>query len=105
MSAWAAKPPSGYEPGQTRAPLVWDISVPLAIVAVTLACLRFYVRICLVKVIGKDDWLLFIAVISLFGLVGSELWGVSLGVGKRQYDVFREKDPRVLIPVCSTRLS
>ena len=72
----------------------------MASIAVVLASLRFYVRIYMVKFVGKDDWLLLAAVISLCGLVGSELWGVSLGIGKHQYDVFRERDPYELIPVC-----
>ena len=64
------KPPPGYKPGQTRAPLVWNITIPLGIVAVFLASLRLYVRACLVRVVGKDDWLLLAAVIFLCGLVG-----------------------------------
>ena len=91
-------PPPGYKPGQTRGPLVRNIAVPLAVLAVTFACLRFYVRIFLVRVFGKDDWLLLAAVISLCCLVGSELWGISLGVGKHQYEVNREGDPHKSIP-------
>ena len=81
------KPPPGYKPGQTRAPLVLEIAVPVGIVAISLAFLRFYVRTCLVRVIGKDDWLLLAAVIFLCGLLGGELWQKSLGVGKHQYDL------------------
>ena len=96
------KPPPGYQPGQTRAPLIWNITIPLAVIAVILACLRFYVRVCLVKVVGKDDWLLLAAVIFLCGLVSSGLWATSLGLGKHYYDLsrVREKDVGKLRPVC-----
>ena len=93
-------PPTGYKPGQTRAPLIWNISVPLGVVAVILAGLRLYVRACLVRVVGKDDWLLLAAVVFLCGLVGSALWGTSLGIGKHQYDVNQEIDPHKIISVC-----
>lgn len=93
-------PPLGYKPGQTRAPLIWNIALPLGVAAVTLACLRLYVRICLVRIFGKDDWLLLAAVIFLCGIVGSALWGTSLGIGKHQYDVNREIDTRKFIAVC-----
>lgn len=92
-------PPPGYEPGQTRAPLIWDITIPLGVIAVFLACLRFYVRTYLVRDFGKDDWLLLAAVVFLCGLVGSALWGAALGCGRHQYDLNRETDPRKLIPV------
>lgn len=96
------QPPPGYEPGQTRAPLVWDIAVPLGAVAVFLACLRFYVRACLVKAVGKDDWLLLGAVVCLCGLLGGVIWGTSLGLGKHQYDLNREIDPTTIMSVCSS---
>ena len=96
------KPPPGYKPGQTNGTLISNIAVPLATVGVVFACLRLYVRACLVKVVGKDDWLLLAAVIFLCGLIGSELWAKSLGFGKHQYDliVVLKKDPRLIIPVC-----
>ena len=92
------KPP-GYQPGQTRAPLIHNIATPLAAIALTLACLRFYVRACLVRVMGKDDWLLLAGVILLWVYVGSSLYRVTLGLGKHQYDLIREGDPTRLIPV------
>ena len=87
-------PPPGYKPGQTRAPLISDIAVPLTVVAVTVACLRFYVRARLVRVMGKDDWLLLTAVIFLCCYVGTALLAVHLtGLGKHQYEVFQNFDP------------
>lgn len=80
-------PPADYKPGQTRAPLVWKISIPVCIIGVTLASLRFYVRAILVKEFGKDDWLLLTAVLSLCVLLGGEVWGTFLGIGKHQYDL------------------
>ena len=56
-------------------------------------------RVCLVRVVGRDDWLLIAAVVFLCGLVGSALWGTHLGIGKHQYDVNRETDPRKIISV------
>ena len=97
---WQDNTPPGYKAGETRAPLIRNIAIPLAALAVFLACLRFYVRIFLVRIVGKDDWILLAAVMSLCGLIGSSLWGVSLGIGKHSYDVFLEGDPRRLIPVC-----
>ena len=100
MSSQWDKPPPGYEPGQTRAPLVWNITVPFAIVALFFACLRFYVRVFLIRAIGKDDWLLLAAVVFLCGLVGGAVWGTVLGIGKHQYEVNQEIDPRIFLPVC-----
>lgn len=97
------KPP-GYQPGQTRAPLIHDIAAPLAAISVTLACLRFYVRACIVKVVGKDDWLLLAGVIFLWIYVGSTLYRITLGLGKHEYDLIRENDPRKLVPVCYSLL-
>ena len=100
LESWKLEePPPGYQPGQTKAPLLWNIAVPLSTVAVTFACLRFYVRARLVRVVGKDDWLLLAAVILLCCLIGSSLWGTTLGIGKHQYDVNREMDPLKLLPV------
>lgn len=96
------QPPPGYQPGQTRAPLVWDIAVPLGVVAVFLACLRFYVRACLIKIFGKDDWLLLAAVLFLCCLVGGEAWGTSMGLGKHQYELNKEINPVDLRPVCNS---
>ena len=93
------KPP-GYQPGQTRAWLIKDVTVPLATFAVTLACLRFYVRACLVKVFGKDDWLLLVSVLLLCGIVGLSLYHTTLGLGKHLYDVVREIDPTRALVVC-----
>ena len=53
-------------------------------------------RVCLLRVVGKDDWLLVAAVVFMCGLVGSALWGTHLGIGKHQYDV---DQPRRLISV------
>ena len=94
------KPPPGYKPGQTRAPLIYNIVVPMAAIAITLACLRLYVRACIVKVVGKDDWLLLAAVVMLSGLVSAALWGVTVGIGLHQYDLIREVDPIKALPVC-----
>ena len=82
--------------------MVWNVTIPLAAVAVVLASLRFYVRACLVRVVGKDDWLLLAAVIFLCGAIGGELWAVSLGIGRHQYDLVRDptSDPRKILPVC-----
>lgn len=80
-------PPLGYKPGQTRAPLIWNLVVPLGVIAVFLACLRFYVRACVVKDFGKDDWLLLATVIALLVLLSGEVWGTVLGIGKHQYDL------------------
>ena len=96
----SAQPPPGYKHGQTRAPLIWEIAVPLNVVAIIMVCLRFYVRARLVKVVGKDDWLLLTAVLFLCGYVGSTLWGVTRGLGRHQYEVFQDFDPRKLLPVC-----
>ena len=96
----SAQPPPGYKHGQTRAPLIWEIAVPLNVAAVTMVCLRFYVRTRLVKVVGTDDWLLLTAVIFLCCYVGSTLWGVTRGLGRHQYEVFQDYDPRKLLPVC-----
>ena len=54
-----------------------NVAVPAGIIAVLLAYPRFYVRACLVRSHGKDDWLLLVAVIfCVFLLVGrcGELW-------------------------------
>lgn len=89
-------PPTGHKPGETQAHLIWNICIPLGVVAVVLAGLRIYVRVCLLRVVGKDDWLLVAAVVFMCGLVGSALWGTHLGIGKHQYDV---DQPRRLISV------
>lgn len=97
---WQINPPAGYKPGENRAPLVLHIAIPLAGLAVFLACLRFYVRTCLVRVVGKDDWLLLASVIGLCGLVAAVLWGLSLGIGRHLFDLYKEgKDTRKLIAV------
>ena len=96
---WAVPPP-GYKPGQTRAPLYYDIAMPLAIIAVILATLRFYVRACLLKSFGRDDWLLVAAVIFLCWLAGANLWGVILGIGKHEYDLMLGLDPKRAKEVC-----
>ena len=95
-------PPQGYKPGQTRAPLILHVTVPLAVVAVFLASLRLYVRAYLVRSFGKDDWLLLAAVMSLCGLISAALWAVSLGLGRHYYDLVQdpEKDPSKIFPVC-----
>ena len=93
-------PPPGYKPGQTRVGLIWDVAVPLGCIAIFLACLRFYVRIRLVKVFGKDDWLLVAAVFFLCFHIAGEIWQAVLGIGKHQYDLNREIDPRKLMAVC-----
>ena len=93
-------PPPGYKPGQTLAPLFYDIAVPLAIIAVILATLRFYVRTRLIKSFGRDDWLLLAAVIFLCCLVSGGLWGVILGMGKHQYDLMLAQNPKKLREVC-----
>ena len=98
---WATPPP-GYKPGQTRGPLVYDIVLPVAIIAVILATLRFYVRTRLLKSFRKDDWLLFAAVIFLCGLVSGALWGTISGIGKHQYDLWLDKDPKKLQAVCDS---
>ena len=92
-------PPPGYKSGQTRAPLLWNIVLPLTVVAVILACLRLYVRARLVRVVGKDDWLLLAAVICLCFHCGTALWTLRLGLGRHQYDL-SDFDPQKLVPVC-----
>ena len=93
-------PPPGYKPGETRAPLVWNITVPLGMFALFFACLRFYVRAFLIRAMGKDDWLLLAAVVFMCGLVGGAVWGTILGIGKHQYELNREIDPRIFMGVC-----
>ena len=100
MSTEWNKPPAGYKPGQTRAPLIWNIAIPLSVVAVFLGCLRFYVRTCLLRMFGKDDWLLLAAVIFLCSLVGGLIWETVLGIGKHQYDLDMETNPGKYKPVC-----
>ena len=105
MSSKWSLPPPGYKPGQTRAPLVTDIVVPLAIVAISLACVRFYVRARLVRSFGKDDWLLVAAVFFLCVVVGSSLWGIKEGNGMHFYDQIRQGiDIKSSLPVCSSSL-
>ena len=101
MSLELAPPPPGYKPGETQAPLVWDIVVPLGGIAVIFVSLRLYVRVCLVRSVGKDDWLLVAAAVFMCGVVGATLWGVSQGIGKHYYDWIRDpkSDPRKLRPV------
>ena len=93
-------PPPGYKHGQTRAPLIWDIAVPLGAVAVILACLRFYVRVCLVGAFGKDDWLLLAAVVFLCGLVSSAVGSVVMGNGKHIYQLSQETNFYGILQVC-----
>ena len=92
--------PAGYKPGQTHAPLISDIATPICAIATSLVLLRLYVRTCLVKVVGKDDWLLLVAVIFLWVFISSSLARIPLGLGKHQYDLVREyNDPSILVPV------
>ena len=98
-AGWDAPPP-GYKPGQTRAPLILDIAVPLGVIAIFLACLRLYVRVCLVRVVGKDDWLLLAAVIFLCGILGGVTWQTTLGLGKHQYELNQSIDRTRLTQVC-----
>ena len=97
-----SKPPPGYKPGQTRAPLIWDIAIPMSVVAVFLGCLRLYVRAFMVKVVGKDDWLLLAAVICLCVLASGVAWEAILGLGKHQYDLIIEQkaNTKRLLAVC-----
>ena len=80
-------PPPGYKPGHTLAPLIWNIALPIASIAIFLACLRFYVRACLTKVFGKDDWLLLAAVILLSVNLSGVVWAVISGAGRYRYDL------------------
>ena len=98
----SSSPPPGYQPGQTRGPLITGIALPVATIALSLACLRFYVRVWLVRAFGKDDCILLAAVVFLCGLVGSSVWGVCLGFGRHQYDLAREGQQKLrsMLIVC-----
>ena len=99
-SLWS-EPPPGYKPGQTRAPLVWNIAVPVGAIALFLACLRFYVRACLVRVIGRDDWFLLVAVICFCIVYSGVVWSTLMGMGRHEYDrILEHMDTSGDIPVC-----
>lgn len=94
------KPPPGYKPGQTRAPLAWNVTMPLGVLAILLGCLRLYVRTFIVRVVGKDDWLLLSALIFLCLLLGGIAWETALGIGKHQYDLNQIMNPLAFRAVC-----
>ena len=93
-------PPPGYKPGQTKAPLILNIAIPVGAIAVFLACLRFYVRTCLLRVVGKDDWLLVAAVVFFSVICAAVVWSTMLGMGRHEYDLIREhNDPSTRVSV------
>lgn len=94
------QPPPGYKPGQTRAPLIWNVAIPLCAIAIILGSLRLYVRTFLVKVVGRDDWLLLAALIFLCIHLAGSVRLVAIGLGKHQYELDQEIDPLRLQAVC-----
>lgn len=82
-------PPPGYAPGQTRVPLLLGFICPLLVLVVILGVMRFYVRY-LLNSIGLDDKLLFGAIVFFIVHSIEGLWGVSKGLGRHDYDLFKQ---------------
>ena len=59
--------------------------------ATILVALRFYVRVKLLRSVGKDDWLLIAALAFVWGLGAFTLWACSsTGLGRHMYDIVQE---------------
>ncbi|KAF8421618.1 hypothetical protein EV426DRAFT_193221 [Tirmania nivea] len=82
--------PEGYAPGQTRVPAILGITISFSAVASTLVALRLYVRLKLLRSVGKDDWFLIAALV--FALVYGSLivWACNAGLGRHWYDILKE---------------
>ena len=82
-------PPPGYAPGQTRFPLLLGFICPLLVLVIVLGVMRFYVRYSLHS-IGLDDKLLFSAIIFFIVHSITGLWGMIRGLGRHDYDLFKQ---------------
>lgn len=93
----AGWPPPDYDHPQTRGPylvLVQMILMPLALLALLA---RLYVRGCLMKKVGADDWLMLAAMVRFYPLLALLFESLGLtrcGIGVRHRDN-NHRDPRV----------
>jgi len=83
-------PPEGYAPGQTRVPVIWGITISFCMMTTILAALRLYVRVKLLRSVGKDDWLLIAALAFIWVLGSLTIWGCNAGLGRHMYDLAKE---------------
>lgn len=92
--------PEDYAPGQTRIPIIWGATLSCGIVATALAACRFYVRQRILRSVGKDDWLLLLALAFAWANIAAGLWGTTIGFGRHIYDIIHDGiDPSPLMNV------
>lgn len=70
-----------------RSPPLQAVAIALVVVTVTSFSLRAYVRTCMVKAFGLDDWFMLLATISFILFATVVLVGVHYGTGRRSEDV------------------
>lgn len=85
-----------------RSPPLQAVAIALIVVTVTSFCLRAYVRTCMVKAFGLDDWFMLLATISFILFATVVLVGVHFGTGRKSEDV-SHSDYSMAMQVSSTR--
>ncbi|OBR04232.1 Integral membrane protein [Colletotrichum higginsianum IMI 349063] len=77
--------PPGIDPTDSRGPLLVGVTSFVLSVAFVAVSLRIYVRSCLIRQIGMDDWASIIAFLLVFACGFAVAWNVKNGLGRHVY--------------------
>jgi len=62
---FASWPKPDYVDPETRRPLALAVMIPMTVLVITFISCRFYSRTVLINALGWDDWIMFLAAVSL----------------------------------------
>lgn len=83
-------------PAADLSPPLQAVAITLIVVTVTSFCLRAYVRTCMVRAFGMDDWFMLAAAISYILFATVVLLGVHYGTGRKSTDLTAENYSRAM---------
>lgn len=81
---------------EDRGPQLEGVTITLAVLAVLAFSLRAYVRACMVRAFGWDDWLMAAATVSFILYTSCVLGGIRYGTGRRYADLTSDEIQRAL---------
>ncbi|KAH6878469.1 hypothetical protein J4E91_010496 [Alternaria rosae] len=70
-----------------RGPELLAVNIAFVTTAVLACCLRIYVRVCMVKAFGRDDWLMVLATLFFISYTTSSCIGIHYGTGHHHHDL------------------
>ncbi|KAI4912251.1 uncharacterized protein J4E92_010102 [Alternaria infectoria] len=70
-----------------RGPELLAVNIAFVTTAVLACCLRIYVRLCMVKAFGRDDYLMVLATLFFISYTTSSCIGIHYGTGKHHRDL------------------